>query len=58
VLVVGPVLLGVQGEAVHDLREAMLDEAGGWQQSPTDDGLFGFETLQMENTGEVETVSG
>jgi hypothetical protein len=49
----------VQGEAVHDLRErAMLDEAGGWiscqQRSPTDDGQFGFGTLQMENTVEVE----
>jgi hypothetical protein len=63
VLAVGPVLLAVQGEAVHDLRErAMLDEAGGWiscqQWSPTDDDQFGFGTLQMKNTLEVETVSG
>lgn len=62
-LAVGPVLLVVQGEVVHDLRErAMLDEAGGWiscqQRSPTDDGQFDFGMLQMENTVEVETVSG
>jgi hypothetical protein len=54
-------LLAVRGQAVHELREARRDEAG-WiscqQQSPTDDGLFGFETLPTENTGEVVTVSG
>jgi len=63
VLGVGPVLLAVQGEVVHDLRErAMLDEAGGWiscqQRSPTDDDQIGFGTLQMGDTVEVQTVSG
>jgi hypothetical protein len=53
--------LAVQGEVVRDLRKgALLDEAGGWiscqQRSPTGDGQFGFETLQMENTVEVVQV--
>jgi len=55
--------LEVLGEAVHDWRKrAMLDEADAWiscqKRFPTKDGLFGWRTLQTENTVEGETESG
>ncbi len=60
--VVGPILLAVQGEVVHDLRRAMLDEADGkvshQQRMPTDDDQLGRRTPQLENMVEGETVSG
>jgi hypothetical protein len=58
---VGPVLLAVQGEVDDLMKRTILDETGGiscQQRSPTDDGQLGFGMLQMENTVEVQTVSG